>query len=58
MSDAPSKQAKSNPIKAALNEDYEVEYFMNRYNLSKPRVLKLITKHGGDRKKIENEMGR
>lgn len=45
-------------VRVTLNEDYEVEYLMNRYNLARPRVLKLMAKHGGNRKKIESELGR
>ncbi|CAN7570905.1 DUF3606 domain-containing protein [Phyllobacterium sp. LjRoot231] len=56
MADDKSKQDNRDRSKVSSSEDYEVEYLMTKYDLSKNRALELIAKHGGSRKNIEREL--
>ncbi|MEK1886988.1 MAG: DUF3606 domain-containing protein [Phyllobacterium sp.] len=56
MSDDKSKTDYRDRSKASVSEDYEVQYIMSRYDLTRNRALELIAKHGGNRKKIEQEL--
>jgi ABC-type lipopolysaccharide export system ATPase subunit len=56
MTDDKSKQDKRDRSKVSASEDYEVEYLMSKFDISKNRALDLIAKHGGNRRKIEDEL--
>ena len=56
MADDKSKQDNRDRSKVSSSEDYEVEYLMTKYDLSRNRALDLIAKHGGSRKNIEREL--
>lgn len=56
MTDDKSKQDNRDRAKVSASADYEVEYLMSKFDISKNRALDLIAKHGGNRKKIENEL--
>ncbi|UXN67041.1 DUF3606 domain-containing protein (plasmid) [Phyllobacterium sp. A18/5-2] len=53
MADDKSKQDNRDRSKVSPSEEYEIEYLMTKYDLSKNRARELIAKHGGSRKKIE-----
>jgi len=50
MADDKSKQDNRDRSKVSSSEDYEVEYLMTKYDLSRNRALDLIAKHGRSRK--------
>lgn len=56
MADNKSKRDNRDRSKVSSSEDYEVQYLMTKYDLSKNRALELIAKHGGNRQKIESEL--
>ncbi len=56
MADDKTKRDNRDRSKVSSSEDYEVQYLMTKYDLSKNRALELIAKHGGNRKKIESEL--
>ena len=56
MSDDKSKADKPDHAKPASHEDYEVQYLIIKYNVSRMRALELISKHGGNRERTENEL--
>jgi hypothetical protein len=56
MTDDKSQQDNRDRSKVSASEDYEVEYLMSKFDISKNRALDLIAKHGGNRKKIEDEL--
>lgn len=56
MVDNKQKMDNRDRSKVSASEDYEVEYLMTKFDLSKNRALELIAKHGGSRKKIEFEL--
>lgn len=56
MTDDKSKQDNRDRAKVSASEDYEIEYLMSKFDISKNRALDLIAKHGGNRKRIENEL--
>jgi hypothetical protein len=56
MSDDKSKSDYRDRSKVSASSDYEVQYLMHKYDLSKNRALELIAKHGGNRQKIESEL--
>jgi len=56
MTDNKLKQDNRERSKVSSSEDYEVEYLMTKFDISKNRVLELIIKHAGSRKKIETEL--
>jgi hypothetical protein len=56
MPDDKSRRDNRDRSKVSTSEDYEVQYLMTKYDLSKNRALELIVKHGGNRKKIESEL--
>ncbi len=56
MADDKQKQDNRDRSKVSAGEDYEVEYLMFKFDVSKKRALELIIKHGGSRKNIEAEL--
>ena len=56
MADNKSKRDNRDRTKASSSEDYEVQYLVTKYDLSKNRALELIAKHDGNRQKIESEL--
>ena len=56
MADNKSKRDNRDRSKVSSSEDYEVQFLMTKYDLSKNRALELIAKHGGNRQKIESEL--
>jgi hypothetical protein len=56
MTDNKSKRDNRDRSKVSSSENYEVEYLMTKYDLSRNRALELIIKHGGNRKNIETEL--
>ncbi|CAN7578851.1 DUF3606 domain-containing protein [Phyllobacterium sp. LjRoot231] len=56
MADNKSKRDNQDRTKVSSSEDYEVQYLVTKYDLSKNRALELIAKHGGNRQKIESEL--
>ncbi|PSH68681.1 DUF3606 domain-containing protein [Phyllobacterium brassicacearum] len=56
MADDKSKRDNRDRSKVSAGEDYEVNYLMTKYDLSRNQALDLIAKHGGNRKKIESEL--
>jgi len=56
MADNKSKRDNRDRTRVSSSEDYEVEYLVTKYDLSKNRALELIAKHGGNRQKIESEL--
>jgi hypothetical protein len=56
MTDDKSKQDNRDRAKVSASEDYEVNYLMTKYDLSRNQALDLIAKHDGNRKKIEREL--
>ena len=56
MTDDKLKQDNRDSLKVSASEDYEVEYLMSKFDISRNRALELISKHGGSRHKIEAEL--
>ncbi len=56
MADDKSKRDNRDRSKVSAGEDYEVNYLMTKYDLSRNQALDLIAKHDGNRKKIESEL--
>ncbi|MBZ9604010.1 DUF3606 domain-containing protein [Phyllobacterium chamaecytisi] len=56
MADNKQKQDNRDRSKVSSSEDYEVEYLMFKFDISKKRAHELIIKHEGSRKKIEAEL--
>lgn len=56
MTDDKSKQDNRDRAKVSASEDYEVNYLMTKYDLSRNQALDLIARHDGNRKKIETEL--
>ncbi|PSH63043.1 DUF3606 domain-containing protein [Phyllobacterium sp. A18/5-2] len=56
MSDDKSKMDNRDRSKVSSSEDYEVQYLMTKYDISRNRAVQLIEKHGGSRRKIESEL--
>ena len=58
MTDNKLKQDNRDRSKVSLSEDYEVEYLMTKFDISRNHALELIGKHAGSRKKIEEELSK
>ncbi|MHC1550710.1 DUF3606 domain-containing protein [Phyllobacterium sp. K27] len=56
MTDDKSKQDNRDRSKVSASEDYEIEYLMSKFDISRNIALELVTKHNGNRKKIEGEL--
>jgi Protein of unknown function (DUF3606) len=56
MADDKSKQDNRDRSKVSSSEEYEVQYLMTKYDLSRNRALELIIKHNRSRKEIEREL--
>lgn len=56
MTDDKSKQDNRDRSKVSVNEEYEVEYIMSKFDISRNRAWELVTKHHCNRKEIENEL--
>jgi hypothetical protein len=56
MADDKLKTDNQDRSKVSSSEDYEVQYLMTKYDISRNRAIQLIEKHGGSRKKIEGEL--
>jgi hypothetical protein len=56
MTDDKSKRDNRDRSRVSASEDYEVEYLMSKYDISKNRALDLIAKHAGNRRNIESEL--
>jgi hypothetical protein len=56
MTDNKLNQDNRDRSEVSSSEDYEVEYLMAKFDVSKNRALELIIKHAGSRKKIESEL--
>jgi hypothetical protein len=54
MTDDPTK--KKLDSKLVSKQDHEVEYLMRKHNISKARVLQLISKYGPSRAEIEKHI--
>ena len=52
MADDKSKQDNRDRSKVSSSEEYEVQYLMTKYDLSRNRALELIIKHNRSRKEI------
>lgn len=55
MADDKSKVGTQDRAKVAADQDYEVQYFAQKHNLSPDQVRGLIHKHGNDRDTLERE---
>ena len=56
MADNKSKRDNRDRSKVSSSEDYEVQYLVTKYDLSRNCALELIARHGGNRQKIESEL--
>jgi hypothetical protein len=56
MADDKSKKDNRDRSKVSSGEEYEVQYLMTKYDLSRNRALELIVKHNHSRKEIEREL--
>jgi hypothetical protein len=56
MADDKSKQDNRDRSKVSSNDEYEIQYLMTKYDLSRNRALELIIKHNRSRKEIEREL--
>jgi hypothetical protein len=56
MADNKNNQDNRDRSQVSSRDDYEVQYLMTKFDLSKSRALELIIKHAGSRKKIELEL--
>lgn len=56
MADDKSKRDNRDRATVSASEDYEIQYLMSKWDISKNRALELIKKHDGSRSKIESEL--
>jgi len=55
MADDKTKHDRRETSRVAAGQDYEVEYFAKRHNLTGQQVLELIKNHGNNRATLEEE---
>lgn len=58
MADDKAKRDGRDRSRVAAAQDYEVEYFAERYGVSVEQARELVAKHGNNREKIEREVAR
>ena len=58
MADNQSKRGKRDQVQLAAGQDYEVNYLMQEAGITRERALELFQKHGGNRKKIRQALGK
>jgi hypothetical protein len=58
MADDKSKADNRDRSRIVAGQDFEVEYFAERYGISTEQARELITKHGNNREKLEREVAR
>ncbi|WP_271898687.1 DUF3606 domain-containing protein [Candidatus Phyllobacterium onerii] len=58
MADNKLKQDNRDRSKISSREDYEIDYLMTKFDISKNHALELIVKHAGSRRKIEEELSK
>jgi hypothetical protein len=58
MADDKTKQDNRDRLRVAGEQDYEVEYFARRHNISIERAKSLIERYGNDREKLDREASR
>jgi len=58
MADDKGKTDGRDRSRIAAGQDYEVQYFAERYGISMEQARELILKHGNNREKLELEVSR
>jgi hypothetical protein len=58
MADDKGKQDGRARSRLAAAQDFEVEYFAERYGVSVEQARELVAKHGNNREKLEREVAR
>ena len=56
MADDKNNQDNRDRSKVPSSDDYEAQYLMTKFDVSKYRAVELIIKHAGSRTKIEAEL--
>jgi hypothetical protein len=56
MADDKNNQDNRDRSKVSSSDDYEAQYLMTKFDVSKNRAVELIIKHAGSRTKIEAEL--
>jgi hypothetical protein len=58
MADDKSKTDRRDRSRIAAGQDYEVQYFAERHDITMEQARELILKHGSNREKLELEVSR
>jgi hypothetical protein len=56
MADDKSIRDNRDRSKVSAHQEYEINYLMTKYDISRNKVMELIAKHAGNRKNIEREL--
>ena len=56
MADDKSKRGPQDRTRISLTEDYEVQYWTKKFDITKPALVKLVLENGNSVKKVQEAL--